>query len=430
MCRASSIWAGPVANLKRTILTPSDKQIVQLFSELGSKLGQDARFHIQGVDSNVSEGEEQLDTFLEADISVISSASVNGVGFSISYEGRSSDVAQPYYSILSLNVRDAYHQSTEPKPDRDSIADCQLIIGKFVKLHNLDPGILGRMPGPVLEPHVALLSKIESSAAEQITRTNDFIYEIASKFDARKQELEDEFESRRSRLESELENRRAHLKAEMELLDDRKKELDDRTNTHARRAIREDLVKVLRERQSLFTVSDKTRGLRVPIHIVFGALLTSTLVGALWSLYVWGSYANDNWGAMTITSAIKTAIFSFGFLTSAGLYISWMTRWSDKHADSQFQLAQFEIDINRASWAVEAALEWKGTQGEQMPDALLAGITKHLFEVNKQENAEYSPLEALASSILGSASNLKLNMNGSEVAYDRKSMKELKSASS
>ncbi|MFD6316938.1 hypothetical protein [Methylorubrum thiocyanatum] len=416
-----------MSNYKKAVLRFSDKQLIFLFGKLSEELGSIANYSIDGISSQIGSDDERLKQFLAADVSVISAARVSGVGFSVSFQATDPD-KQPYYSVISVNTNDGYN--AEPKPDAESIGRCHLIIGKFIKRQNLDPGILGRTPGPILEPHVALLSKIESSAADQIEKTNEFVQEITSRFDIRGQELEARYAARRQKLEDEIAAKEAIIHADQQRLEERKKELDDRTNTHARRAIREDLVKVLRERQSQFTVSNKTRGLRAPVHIVFVTLLASTLVGALWSLYVWGSYANDSWGAMTITSAVKTAIFSFGFLTSAGLYISWMTRWSDKHADSQFQLAQFEIDINRASWAVEAALEWKGAQGEQMPEALLAGITKHLFEAGKQESADYSPLEALASSILGSASNLKLNMNGSEVAYDRKSMKELKNASS
>jgi len=104
-----------------------------------------------------------------------------------------------------------------------------------------------------------------------------------------------------------------------------------------------------------------------------------------------------------------------------------MNRWFDKHADAQFQTKQFEIDINRATWAVEAALEWKNIQNEEMPEALLAGITKNLFEGSTAtgETVEYSPLSALASGLLSSASNVKLNANGYEVSYDAKSLKKL-----
>jgi hypothetical protein len=102
-----------------------------------------------------------------------------------------------------------------------------------------------------------------------------------------------------------------------------------------------------------------------------------------------------------------------------------MNRWFDKHAEAQFVTKQYEIDINRATWAVEAALEWQRAQGGEMPPALVNGITNHLFERERGESAEYSPLEALASSILGSAASMKLNMAGTEVNMDRKSIRAM-----
>jgi hypothetical protein len=60
-----------------------------------------------------------------------------------------------------------------------------------------------------------------------------------------------------------------------------------------------------------------------------------------------------------------------------------------------------------------------------MPDALLIGFTKNLFDSQISDHANYAPLDALASSILGSASNLKLNVGGSELSFDRKGIKEI-----
>lgn len=423
-----------MANFPKSIITPSDKQIRDLFALLMEQMQADANFSIGGFSSSLKINDESFIKLVKADASLITNANIQGIGFNISFQARhvistgQGAVQHPYYSTIAVNTNDSYGQQTPP--DANSVANCQVVIGRFIKKNGLDAGILGSENESILEPHVALLSKLESAATEQIARTNDFVHELTLKYDERNQELNDQYQARRQKLEEEIEAKVVALKSEEQALEARKKVLDDRTNTHARRAIREDLILTLKERQAEFSVSPKTRSLRSPVHVVFIALLAATFGGALWSLYVWGVGANDAWGTITVTSAIKTAIFSFGFLTSAGLYISWMTRWSDKHAEAQFQLKQFEIDINRASWAVEAALEWKGAQGEQMPDVLLAGITKHLFDINAAESAEYSPLEALATSILGSASNLNLDMNGNKVAFDRKSIREIRKSGS
>lgn len=424
-----------MATFPKAIITPSDKQIRDLFALLMEQIQSEANFSIGGYSSAMKLNDDNLLRLIKADASLIISASIQGTGFNISFQARhihstsqGHTVQHPYYSTIAVNTNDSYGQQVAP--DADSVANCQVIIGRFIKKNGLNAGIVANENENVLEPHIALLSKLESAATEQITRTNDFVHELTLRYDERSKDLNNQYEARRQKLEQEIELRSAVLKDERIDLEEHKKELDDRTNTHARRAIRESLVSTLKERRGEFSVSPQTRHLRLPVHIVFVTLLLATFGGALWSLYIWGVGSNDTWGAITVTSAIKTVIFSFGFLTSAGLYISWMTRWSEKHADVQFQLKQFEIDINRASWAVEAALEWKGAQGEQMPDALLTGITKHLFDVSAQDSAEYSPLEALATSILGSASNLNLDMNGNKIAFDRKSIKEIRKSGS
>lgn len=192
-----------------------------------------------------------------------------------------------------------------------------------------------------------------------------------------------------------------------------------------RRAIRGELINTIQNRQLKFQLSPETSRLRTPIHFVFLLLLLFTLSGAIYTLLEWGAATIENWDAHTLSLIVKPVAFAFAFVTAAGLYITWMNRWFDKRAEAEFQARQFEIDINRASWAVEAALEWKGIQGEQMPEALLTGITKHLFEIHASDSAEYAPLEVLATSILGTAANIKMQLAGNEISLDRKSLKEI-----
>jgi hypothetical protein len=49
------------------------------------------------------------------------------------------------------------------------------------------------------------------------------------------------------------------------------------------------------------------------------------------------------------------------------------------HASAEFLLKQFELDIDRASWVVETAMEWHRDQQAEIPAPLLEGITRNLF---------------------------------------------------
>ena len=414
----------------RTITIPADSQIIELFTTLEGLTKTQASFAVSAINGTVAKEDERLKRLVATNTNVIKHASISGTAFSVTYYARviatneqGHTQPHPYYSIVILNVQDGYNQ--QPKPDEETALACQIAISKYLKKHRLDAGILSGDRQTTLEPHMALLSQLEASITDQITRTNQYFSDLTDRFDARSQALNEEHAERRTELEDEFSEKQKQLDEAKRVLEEKQRELDDRTNTHARRAIRGELITTLQGRQNSFSISQDTKRLRWPIHAVFILLLLGSALGAAWSLYVWGTNPSDTYGPTIIFGALKSVIFTFTFITTAGLYVSWMNKWFDKHADAQFQTKQFEIDINRASWAVEAALEWKGAQGEQMPDVLLAGITKHLFEVTAAENTEYSPLEALASSILGAASNLKLDVNGNKLDLDRKSIREI-----
>lgn len=411
------------------ILVTADRLILELFEELEKLLENETTIRISGLQGPFNRTSPNLSEILKISEFIIDEASLNRSDrtFSVVYSARQISNgnqfnSNPNFSVLRLNIND------QSRPSDDFIIDVLTRITQFTKKNFLLPGPTSRQNDDDIGPQIASLSAIQATAADQIARTNEFFARLREEFDARRQELDSAHEQRLASLAAEKEANEAALKEERAALEARKKELDDRDNTHARRAIRGELIATIQQRQQSFTMSPQTGRLRWPIHVVFVLLLAGSGLGALWSLWVWGANPVDSWGAVTVTSALKTAVFTFGFLTSAGLYISWMNRWFDKHADAQFQTKQFEIDINRATWAVEAALEWKKSQGEEIPEALLLGVTKHLFDRTAGESAEYSPLEALASSILGSAANMKLNLNGNELTLDRKSVRQLRAA--
>jgi predicted Holliday junction resolvase-like endonuclease len=376
-----------MADFDTTIIHPTDRIVVDLFKEIQEVIGSASEIKVAGLSNSFAVEDDTLKQILKNNLSTIHTAASSARGISVRYYAKMATDGShlkphPYYSTIRVSIGD------NPRPDDSLILSLQTTISKFIIKKGLSPTKLATMGDIEIAPNVAVLSAIQASASDQIARVNDFFAELTERFDERNLRLEESYRERVEKLQEQFATKENALKAEREALEARKKELDDRDNTHARRAIRGELIQTIQERQKSFTISPETRELRWPIHFVFFLLLLGTFSGAVWSLYVWGANPNDSWGAMTITSALKTAVFAFGFLTSAGLYISWMNRWFDKHADAQFHTKQFEIDINRATWAVEAALEWKNIQGEQMPDALLTGITKHLFDHTPGEVAE------------------------------------------
>lgn len=417
-----------MANNNITILSPSDSVISELFLGLEEDGQPKARFWVPGLPDILERNNDVFDKILSCDGSLFARAALEYKNISINLQTKSymnnngSVTPHPYYAIIQINTND------NNRPTSNDIIYVLAKVNEFLRSRKLLPAILEGEASQLFEPQIALLAAIQNAASGQIARTDEFFRGLVDKFDNRQAELEELYSRKTIQLEKAIAERRTRLEADEVRLQEKQRELDDRDNTHVRRAIRGELIETIRNRQKTFSISKDTTRLRWPIHAVFLLLLLGTSTGAVWSLSTWVSLAvnkKEGWDPFLITLAIKSIVFTFGFLTSAGLYISWINRWFDKHAEAQFHTKQFEIDINRASWAVEAALEWKASQSEQMPDALLMGITKNLFDSQISDHANYAPLDALASSILGSASNLKLNVGGSELSFDRKGIKEI-----
>lgn len=99
-----------------------------------------------------------------------------------------------------------------------------------------------------------------------------------------------------------------------------------------------------------------------------------------------------------------------------------MNRWFEQHASAEFLLKQFELDIDRASWVVETAMEWRRDQNAEIPTSLLEGITRNLFADGGDSAQAHSAADDLASALVGNASQLKVKLGNNELNFDRKGL--------
>lgn len=349
-----------MANNNITILSPSDAVISELFLAFEVDGQPKARFWVPGLANILERNNDEFAAIIACDGYLFIRAAIEYRNISINLQTRAyindngAAVTHPYYGIVQISTND----SNRPSPN-DVIHVLGTIDG-FLRDNKLLPVRLEGRASELFEPQIALVGAIQNAATGQIARTDEFFRGLVEKFDKRQSDLEELYSNKQIQLDRSIEERRSRLEGDEERLQEKQRELDDRDNTHVRRAIRGELIETIRNRQKTFSISKDTTRLRWPIHAVFLLLLLGTAAGTVWSLSTWASLAATNkqgWDPFLITLAIKSVVFTAGFLTSAGLYISWMNRWFDKHAEAQFHTKQFEIDINRASWAVEAALE-------------------------------------------------------------------------
>ena len=98
-----------------------------------------------------------------------------------------------------------------------------------------------------------------------------------------------------------------------------------------------------------------------------------------------------------ITIAIRQVVLGLAFGSTSVFYIRWSNRWFERHAKEEFRLKRYEIDLDRASWLVEMALEWKAEKGTEIPDSLLDKLANNLYAEDREEAVDLHPADQVAS---------------------------------
>jgi hypothetical protein len=415
--------------MKRLIAPLSDNEIISKIEKLNKKY--------PSITSNMTSGFAQLG--LNSDANQLLEYLKKTDSFSIS------NFTVAYGSIYFQYI---VGQNSSPLPEIQLLQqngnqaqnDQQNFVIDFLKLFGVPP-----VAGPSKDGTDAVAagySKIESTLSLAIDR----FYEIQEKFQNSSNELREshrlEIESLRYELLTERNVLREETDQKKAELDAERKALDDRSNTSARRAIRQDLKKAVENSLSTPIFSVNAKAARLPIRIAylggivavgsfaaysllaFQSSLTATSVGAATGSGA-AIVANVSSAGMVI-AAIKSTL---SLITTVGLlllYLRWEQNWASKIAQFEENLASTKIDIDRASWVVESVLEWnKESPDKPIPPELLQSITRRLFDWDAKLEEQVNPADSLASAILGSASKLHIGKDGAQIELNQKGIKQL-----
>ena len=283
--------------------------------------------------------------------------------------------------------------------------------------------------GPELSdesPIAAGYSKIEGALSQAVDR----FHELQAEFQKSNNELREQHRSEIETLRSELVAERTVLESEMVAkqaeLNAAKKELDDRSNTHARRAIRSELkdaVSTSLERSSFAEKADAKRNM---IRVAYVLPIVAMAGFAVYSSYTLNlAIASQSTAGIWLTG-IKTSVSSISTFALILLYLRWEVQWINQQAQFEQTLASTMVDIDRASWVAESLLEWnKESPEKEMPPELLESFTRRLFDWEAKVEDHQSAQDSLASALLGSASKLRIGPDGADVEYDRRGVKRM-----
>jgi hypothetical protein len=299
----------------------------------------------------------------------------------------------------------------------------------FARNDKGNPILSGHLTSPMAEQiihsTVAQVEEVLKKVSIGLLETNRKLHEET---DSQRKKLDEDYLAKRVSLDEAAERDRASLESERQLLRVREKELDDRNNTHVRRALLGDIKNTIKNRGTKFELTEETRGLRKPIHWACSIGLAVLLAAATYTGYRLTLLPNDaSWTVLAIVVGKQLGL-TVAFIALLAFYIRWMNRWFDKHAEAEFALKQFDLDIDRAAWLVETGLEWKKNGGVEIPPELLSGLSRNLFASQSNSHEELHPGDFIASTLLGNASAMELQFPGGKVGYQGKGVRNIAKA--
>lgn len=426
-----------MSEVNRALPKCSDQAVISFFRRVEEKLQfQPFQLRLYGSSTGIN---------MEDGASIIERLSV-GYSHSIEYISAHRPNQNPNVSGASLTffrgaskLERSGSYAIEPSLISDSLRIVQNAItpNEALILNDLvDEELIGKV-APQLQGKLESsdLRDLVTSHHQLITALHQQMVEVGNKYAAARIHLEDEISDRKKQLDEaasirlkELEvehaGKLAALDSERSRLAERQELLDDRDNTHVRREIRKQLKEQLASYRDKFELTSGTRKLRQPVTVAVAVIEAICLTYLSYFLYAYPNEGVDIWSRLYVW--VKTFALSFLAVGTAVWYLRWLTQWSNRHADAEFQLKQLELDVDRASWVVETAFEWKSSQESSIPESLLAAISRNLFDAaGSKTDKEESPLDHLASALLGEASKARIKLaGGHEVDFERKALKQ------
>lgn len=270
------------------------------------------------------------------------------------------------------------------------------------------------------EQDIQKLERMQESFFESMTQ---FTLDQQQKQQEFQRQLEAEYATRQSRLEEQHQERLQQFEAKEAELKRIRDDIDERENRQARRDIYKELKGKLDERNKTFELTEGTRNRRRFTFWFTIALLAMFATGFGFCFYknVLGDPTPINWVA--VGSQIG---FAIAFVGVATFFIRWNHQWFQRHADEEFKLKRLDLDIDRANWLVELAMEWNNIMKSDIPHELIDKLARSLFVTEETQDIDIHPAETLLTAIFGKAGSInvefpgKLTVNRSDQT-DRKS---------
>ena len=267
------------------------------------------------------------------------------------------------------------------------------------------------------------LQKLERMQEDFFKGMTEFTLDQQKKQQEFQHQMQAEYAARQTKLEEQHRERLNQLEAKEADLKKIRADIDERENRQARRDIYKEIKAKLEARNQKFELTEGTQNRRRVVFWFTLGLIFLFLCGFGYCFYtdVVGDHEHINWAAIGSQIGFALALIAF-----ASFFIRWNHQWFQKHADEEFKLKHLDLDIDRANWLVELAMEWKNIMKSEIPAELIDKLARSLFVSEETKDMDIHPAETFLSALFGKAGSInvefpgKLTMQRSEVGKRQK----------
>jgi hypothetical protein len=248
------------------------------------------------------------------------------------------------------------------------------------------------------------LLRLEALSQKLIEQNEAYRRNVDEKLAADQQALRKELETDRERLEAAYKLKDGAVLDRENNLAKEKLALDLRSAQQVRRDNVKGLKGTIADRTKSFNLTSETQRKRWPIHASFVILLLVSAAVAVIGLFYPPAATAGSTEVWLHLLRVPAGVIGFAF--ASVFYIRWNDQWFRQHADEEFRMRQLELDIDRASWITELALELRDEKGE-LTAALLDRLSAGLFTSRSSEAVKH-PTQDLLAALLGESSLLRI----------------------
>lgn len=417
-----------------SIPSPDDRRLLEIFESLAAKLGGDFSVSVGGTSLGSFRTANACADSLKRDFSgsrILTTASLNISDGRVGFHRAVTRFGQPTVVEISTFEAEifAYRNSHGQLP-----TEVMLTIADVVDGYRRD---VLKTEKPARAP-----KDFSDIYARQLADLSALHHEIIVEAEAARQRREDELaaqmranderaEAQKAALIEQAEGVRRQLAEEEAALAARKKEIDDRSHTHARRETRQAITTEVKARQGRPPVSNNTALYRVTIVAVSALLsaflgwltiITSQEISALIGL-------GQPIGPAFWTIIGRLALLTLGAVAAAAYLLNFLRQMHDDDLRAERDLERYLYDVDRASWVIETVLEAQRRDGEQEPVEIpvewVQGVTRNLFARTEAKDREESSLAAVGS-LFNFAAEAELGPGGTKLKFNRPGLRALR----